>query len=598
MSGESKLYSWNPVSTMPETPEGGTMTEDSDQIETPNISLYHEFDSEAGCLRSATCIESRVKGLFISRDNVDTLLQSVRDKERFARGVLSVLPSNKTFNMKLTAHDLSNIHEIWTGDAGNSTIAGQFETFHTKLAFRSFFTETWDLVRELSYLAVSDDAIEVLIARSRRSRRVTLESVSPATNSLATELHRLRTGCAEFNVHAAMVGLSLAFVMEPGVVTRSRGRKKMFLSSYLAIVNTSEEAEKCGRINESYAVIHEIYSSHTVGGRRLLQEPYIRNSSREEQQSNYDANANSHPIALPNTQNVCKNSQGNHEFVLMTGKLDGLAVGKSQPELCLYQIKGEVNVTIPQLISLVYRLVERRATMHTTYRCVPDRMPRSKEWNAHSCNVQIQAMFLVENIRFLQCEPIYTWIRELFDLLPKALKDNTISVYDCYVNAMKDLIEPKDREKKGWGFHTRQPIIPTRDAVLASLTLASQEGFQVPIDSTVIESWIISGCFRFIYSGDGRSKRLSGRLDIDRSGLSSWFEKVWHLKTDVLKSAATRGEQPVQFVYPNTELVNKIVAERAASSSNQDLVVFTERPKDHPAPKRKRSTERAKTRKR
>ncbi len=597
MSGESKLYSWYPVSTMPETPEGGTMTEDSDQIETPNISPYHEFDSEAGCLRSATCIESRVKGLFISRDNVDTLLQSVRDKERFARGVLSVLPSNKTFNMKLTAHDLSNIHEIWTGDAGNSTIAGQFETFHTKLAFRSFFTETWDLVRELSYLAVSDGAIEVLIARSRRSRSFTLESFSPATNSLATELHRLRTGCAEFNVHAAMVRLSLAFVMEPGVVTRSRGRKKMFLSSYLAIVNTSEEAEKCGRINESYAVIYKIYSSHTIGGRRLLQEPYIRNSSREEQQSNYDANANSHPIALPNAQHVCKESQGNHEFVLMTGKLDDLALGKSQPELCLYQIKGEVNVTIPQLTSLIYRLVERRATMHTTYRCVPDRMPRSKEWNAHTCNVQIQAMFPVENRHFSQCEPIYTWIRDLFDMLPKALKDNTISVYDCYVNAMNDLMDPKDREKKEY---ERQPIIPTRDAVLASLTLASREGFQVPIDSTVIESWIISGCLRYrdLKVPNDRSERLSKHLYIDRSELSRWFKKVWHLETDVLKSAATRAEQPVQFVYPNTELVNKIVAERAASSSNQDLVVFTERPKDHPAPKRKRSTERAKTRKR
>ncbi len=573
------------------------MTEDSDQIETPNISPYHEFDSEAGCLRSATCIESRVKGLFISRDNVDTLLQSVRDKERFARGVLSVLPSNKTFNMKLTAHDLSNIHEIWTGDAGNSTIAGQFETFHTKLAFRSFFTETWDLVRELSYLAVSDGAIEVLIARSRRSRSFTLESFSPATNSLATELHRLRTGCAEFNVHAAMVRLSLAFVMEPGVVTRSRGRKKMFLSSYLAIVNTSEEAEKCGRINESYAVIYKIYSSHTIGGRRLLQEPYIRNSSREEQQSNYDANANSHPIALPNAQHVCKESQGNHEFVLMTGKLDDLALGKSQPELCLYQIKGEVNVTIPQLTSLIYRLFERRATMHTTYRCVPDRMPRSKEWNAHTCNVQIQAMFPVENRHFSQCEPIYTWIRDLFDMLPKALKDNTISVYDCYVNAMNDLMDPKDREKKEY---ERQPIIPTRDAVLAPLTLASREGFQVPIDSTVIESWIISGCLRYrdLKVPNDRSERLSKHLYIDRSELSRWFKKVWHLETDVLKSAATRAEQPVQFVYPNTELVNKIVAERAASSSNQDLVVFTERPKDHPAPKRKRSTERAKTRKR
>jgi len=403
--------------------------------------------------------------------------------------------------------------------------------------------------------------------------------------------------CAEFNVHAAMVRLSLAFVMEPGVVTRSRGRKKMFLSSYLAIVNTSEEAEKCGRINESYAVIYKIYSSHTIGGRRLLQEPYIRNSSREEQQSNYDANANSHPIALPNAQHVCKESQGNHEFVLMTGKLDDLALGKSQPELCLYQIKGEVNVTIPQLTSLIYRLVERRATMHTTYRCVPDRMPRSKEWNAHTCNVQIQAMFPVENRHFSQCEPIYTWIRDLFDMLPKALKDNTISVYDCYVNAMNDLMDPKDREKKEY---ERQPIIPTRDAVLASLTLASREGFQVPIDSTVIESWIISGCLRYrdLKVPNDRSERLSKHLYIDRSELSRWFKKVWHLETDVLKSAATRAEQPVQFVYPNTELVNKIVAERAASSSNQDLVVFTERPKDHPAPKRKRSTERAKTRKR
>lgn len=576
------------------------MTEDSDQIETPNISPYHKFDSEAGCLRSATCIESRVKGLFISRDNVDTLLQSVRDKERFARGVLSVLASNKTFNMKLTVHDLSNIHEIWTGDAGNSTVAGQFETFHTKLAFRSFFTETWDLVRELSYLAVSDGAIEVLFARSYRSRSYTLESISPATNSLATELHRLRTGCAEFNVHAAMVRLSLAFVMEPGVVTGSRGRKKMFLSSYLAIVNTSEEAEKCGRINESYALIHKIYSSHTIGGRRLLQEPYIRNSSREEQQSNYDDNANSHPIALPNTLHVRKESQGNREFVPMIGKLDDLGVGKARPILCLYQIKGEENVTIPQLTSLVYKMVERRATMHTTYRCVPERMPRSQERNAHSCDVQIQEMPPF-GIKHFSHEPIYAWIRDLFDLLPETLKDNTMSVYDCYANAMTDLIEPKDRENiMIWRFHEGQPIIPTRDAVLASLTLASQEGFQVPVDSTVIESWIISGCLRYREprAPNDRSKRLSKHLYIDLSKLSRWFEKVWHLKTDVLQSAATGAEQPVQFVYPNIELVNKLVAEQAASSSNQDLVVFTERPKDHPASKRKRSTERAKTRKR
>ena len=574
------------------------MTEDSDQTETPNISPYHEFDSEVGCLRSATYIESRVKGLFISRDNVDTLLQSVRDKERFARGVLSVLPSNKTFNMKLTAHDLSNIHEIWTGDAGNSTIAGQLETFHTKLAFRSFFTETWDLVRELSYLAVSDGAIEVLFARSRRSRRVTLESVSPATNSLATELHRLRTGCAEFNVHAAIIRLSLAFVMEPGVVTRSRGRKKMFLSPYLAIVNTSEEAEKCGRTNESYAIIYKIYSSHTIGGRRLLQEPYIRHSSREEQQSNYDANANSHPIALPNTLHVHKEIQENREFVPMIGKLDDLGVGKTRPDLCLYQTKGEENVTIPQLTSLVYKLVEKRATMHTTYRCVPERMPRSKEWNAHTCDVQIQAV-LPFGDKWFSDEPVYAWIRRLFDLLPKALKDNTMSMYDCYVKAMNDLIEPEDREME-WRSYAGQPIIPTRDAILASLTLASQEGFQVPIDSTVIESWIISGCLRY---GEpkapiDRSERLSKHLYIDRSGLSNWFKKVWDLRTDVLKSAATGAEQPVQFVYPNTELVNKIVAERAASSSNQDLMAFTERPQDHPTLKRKRSTELAKTCKR
>lgn len=576
---------------MPETPEDGTMTENSDQIETPNIRPYREFDTEAGCLRSATCIESRVRGLFINRDNVDTLLQSVRDEQRFARGILSVLPNNKTSNMKLTARDLSNIHEIWTGDAGNSTIAGQFETFHTKLAFRSFFTKTWDLVRELSYLAVSDDAIKVLFARSRRMREVTLKSISPATDSLATELHRLRTGCAEFNVHAAMVRLSLAFVMEPEVVTRSKGRKKTLSSPYLAVVNTREEAEKCGRIDESYAVIHKIYSKHTIDRTRLVAESYFRKSSREEQQSNYDANADSHPIALPNTLHVHKESQGDREFVLMIGKLDDFGGAKSQPDLCLYQIKGKENVTIPQLTSLVYKLAERRAKMNMTCRCGPEKLPKSEIWNAHTCEVQMQAMLPWGTRR----SNLSMWIKDLFGLLPKALKADTMSIYDCYIN---DPIESNDTsEEEEWGCHKGQPIIPRRDAVLASLTLASRKGFQVPIDITVIESWTISGCLRYRAPND-RSKRRSKHLYIDERKLSRWFDEVWHLKADILKSAATRAEQPVQFVYPNTELVNKIVAEQAASSSNQDLPVYTETPKDHPAPKRKRSTERARTRKR
>ena len=229
VSGESKLYSRYPESTVPEIPEDGIPREDSDQIETRNISPYHEFDSEAGCLRSATCIESRVKGFFISCDNVDTLLQSFGNKERFAGSILSFL-SRETSNLKLTAHDLSNVHEIWTGDAGNSTIAGQFESFHTKLAFRSLFTETWDLVREISYLAVSDGAIEVLVDTLGSGRRSNFGSVSPATDSLAIELHRLRTGCVEFNVYAAMFHLSLAFVMVPGVATEAEEERKCLIS--------------------------------------------------------------------------------------------------------------------------------------------------------------------------------------------------------------------------------------------------------------------------------------------------------------------------------------------------------------------------------
>ena len=184
-------------------------------------------------------------------------------------------------------------------------------------------------------------------------------------------------------------------------------------------------------------------------------------------------------------------------------------------------------------------------------------------------------------------------------MLPKTLKDNTKSVYDCYVNAMNDLLEPKDREMEGRS-HKRHTITPTRNAILALLTLASQEGFQVPIDSTVIESWIISGCLRYGRSKapDGQSERQPEYLRIELWNLSIWFREVWDLNNDALKSAATGAEQPVQFVYPNTELLNKIVVERAASSSNEELVVLTERPKDFPAPKRKRSTERAEIRKR
>ena len=155
----------------------------------------------------------------------------------------------------------------------------------------------------------------------------------------------------------------------------------------LTVVNTSEVAMECGRIYKSYATINKIYRDHTIGGRRLVQESYIRNSSRDEKQSNYDANANFHPIALPKSLQVHNESQGNREFVPMTEILKGKWGGTQEPYLCLYQIKGEENVTIPQLTSLVYRLVEKRATMIRPYRCVPERMPRPDEWSA-----QVQAL--------------------------------------------------------------------------------------------------------------------------------------------------------------------------------------------------------------
>ena len=575
MSGESKLYSRYPVSTVLEIPEGNAMTEDLDQMGASNISPYHTFDSPYGCLRSAACIESRVKGLFISRDNINTLLQSVSNTETFAKDVLRTITYKATSNMKLTAHDLSTVHMIWTGDVSNSMIAGQFETFHTKLTFRSFFTKNWDLMRELSYLAVSDDAVKVLFAESNKTRSVTLDSVSPATNSLANQIRNLQMGCVEFNLHAAMVHSSLAFVMAPGKLTRSRRNCDECLNTNVFVVNTSKE---CGGMNQIHAVIDNIYTSHTICGKRLLQEPYIRNSSCEEQQSELDANANPRHIVFPNTMHIKEHSQGNREFVLLVEKL-----GDDRPNLCLYQIKGKEDVTLPQLMSLVYTTVERRSAMYQTYRNGFEGMLDKKKCTTHTGGIHTQATLPAQDDH-VTFEPFCKWISHLFKRLRKGLRNNTMSVYRCYVEATKDFIDPQNKEK--------QPLLPTRDAVLGLLTLAAQKGFQMPIESTVIVSWIMNECLR-CRPRNGSSKPSSRDLYIDYDKLLKWFSLVWNLNGVSLESAATRAEHKVQFLYPNVAFANEIAAKRAVSPHDEVLVILNERPIGRPALKRKRSTEQA-----
>jgi hypothetical protein len=120
-------------------------------------------NTKLGTLRSAALIESRVEGLFITEQNVTKLLQLAGGEEP-ARQLLNFLAKWNEL-LLLTGDDLDDLEEAWMSRsrfATESPAPSTSSEFYVLIETKTFMNTSWTIVRELTYLAVSKEAFEII----------------------------------------------------------------------------------------------------------------------------------------------------------------------------------------------------------------------------------------------------------------------------------------------------------------------------------------------------------------------------------------------------------------------------------------------------
>ena len=141
----------------------------------PSIELDHPApltmpipNTRLGTIRSASLVDSRLVGLYITEDNVVGLLQSagglaqdVTKSRKVARTMVNFLTQWDV--LSLTGHDIDCIEQVWTGEVRARNAIQSTATFYTMIEFTTYMTPFWETVREITFLAVSEQAFGILV---------------------------------------------------------------------------------------------------------------------------------------------------------------------------------------------------------------------------------------------------------------------------------------------------------------------------------------------------------------------------------------------------------------------------------------------------
>jgi hypothetical protein len=128
------------------------------------------FDCEEGVVRHAKMIRYCFYGLYIDSDNIRTLLQSLdtpAKSQRAARDLLRLMKSS----WRVKTETLDTLEFAWTGylrEHGNLHVAEQECCIRISLC--AYMTQVWEQVLELVFVAISQDALVLLLKHANLQR--------------------------------------------------------------------------------------------------------------------------------------------------------------------------------------------------------------------------------------------------------------------------------------------------------------------------------------------------------------------------------------------------------------------------------------------
>jgi hypothetical protein len=316
---------------------------------------WKQIQMPLGIVHSARNIESRFRALYISRDNLGTLLQSFNDPAdeiEFVRNLLAIAP------VCLEAEDVVNsIEDIWTGNLRSTPprpAGSEKKKVYAQLRFSYFIDSSWGLVRELTLLAIQEDVVDNLRKISNCTEQYPQHHPTChwPKNRLFAALQTVLRSNIQDDFKDCLQRRTFALTNwneSPGFGPHHPKNHSVL----------SPDWAKDGASSRAYCIVHLIYGMHCVG-RRTPSEPFLRISSRSHLHSR---------THVPNSSEDFLTTKSGWEMSLLYSPVpDSANLGKENKQtLCLYALprsnrsSNEKEPTIEEIASgLVQFLLHRR----------------------------------------------------------------------------------------------------------------------------------------------------------------------------------------------------------------------------------------------
>lgn len=301
------------------------------------------MDSAIGVVRHATFVESRYCAVFITPDNVQTLLQSTKQtrKQQLCRLILNHMSSDSII---LDLPTLVSMEKQWTGNARLAPPGYLSDMkFYSVVSCTNYISGNWHQVRELYVVAIAEGAWAAIVEASKLKKgrgkaQKPLANIA-SLDSMITTLKSLQAG-------------SPAQILLAAITRRAVKIHTNLFSSALCKVVPDD-----GTFRD---IVHYIYKFFKKGN---LEPPesFIRVSKSFNQQHllQFDVEPAS---TIDEPLHVTDNG-----YVLISSTYHHHDPEKSKSNICVYIVKGEPTPpTQEQLFERLMDTIETRDVYHTT----------------------------------------------------------------------------------------------------------------------------------------------------------------------------------------------------------------------------------------
>ena len=355
------------------------------------ISGQEEFtalDSARGVVRHATFVESRYCAVFVTPDNVQTLLHSTRQTrtQQLCRLILGHMPDSIFLDLPtLVAMEMQ-----WTGNSRLSPPGYLAEMkFYSVVSCTSYLSGGWHQIRELYVMAIAEGAWDAIVDASKlkRNRGKALKPVLTYmvnTDSMLATLKGLQAGSPAETLLAAITRTAVTIQAtctdrrfyrhgspRMGTVDTSSsdsssvrmGSVDTSPSDASSVDLTFSEPGLCIVVPDSGVfrdIVHYIYKFFKKGNMEP-QEAFMRVSKRYDLQHLLQSDSN--PVSITKAT-LQVSSSG---CVLISSACHSHDPERSKSGICIYIVEGKPTApTQDQLYERLMETIETRDVYHTT----------------------------------------------------------------------------------------------------------------------------------------------------------------------------------------------------------------------------------------